>query len=187
MTNNYLKLGAASAAAVATLVPAFAFAATSSTMGALSGAPNVPAAAVVCPNIVMALHPGVTGDAVSSLQSFLANHTSYYPGGLVTGYYGPMTSAAVQRFQAAQGVVTTGDWQSTGYGAVGPRTRVAIGTFCGHLSTGGGSIGGSGSVSGSTGGAKPDLDSQMSTIEALMKALGQDQNNSNQNSDDSDI
>ncbi len=71
-----------------------------------------------------------TGGDVSRLQIFLALDPAIYPEALVTGYYGPATTRAVQRWQKARGIVSSGTPDSTGYGAVGPRTRAAMG--CGE-------------------------------------------------------
>lgn len=51
---------------------------------------------------------GTTGPDVSVLQQTLAADSSLYPQGLVTGYFGPLTSAAVARFQAQQGLPQVG-------------------------------------------------------------------------------
>lgn len=45
------------------------------------------------------LSPGARGAEVSKLQSFLATNPLIYPEGLVTGFYGPLTEAAVRQFQ----------------------------------------------------------------------------------------
>ncbi len=48
-----------------------------------------------------------------------------------TGYYGPATTASVQKWQARHGLVSSGTPETNGYGAVGPRTRAAMrGTAC---------------------------------------------------------
>lgn len=44
---------------------------------------------------------GSSGSNVSSLQAFLASNSSIYPEGLVTGYFGNLTSKAVSNFQIA--------------------------------------------------------------------------------------
>lgn len=72
------------------------------------------------------LQVGMSGSDVSSLQTFLAQDSTLYPEGLVTGYYGQLTMSAVQRFQARNGIVSSGTPASTGYGRVGPTTRAAI-------------------------------------------------------------
>ncbi len=61
---------------------------------------------------------GESNADVTSLQSYLATMTNVYPAGLVTGYYGSMTAAAVSRFQALYGITVTGN--------VGPETRDKI-------------------------------------------------------------
>jgi len=66
--------------------------------------------------------PGSSGVHVSNIQRFLASTPSFYPQGLVTGYFGALTQAAVQRFQAFYGIVSSGSPSSTGYGRVGPTT-----------------------------------------------------------------
>lgn len=64
-----------------------------------------------------------TEGEVSRLQAFLGKDRSIYPEDAVTGYFGSSTLAAVQRWQAAQGIVSSGTPESTGYGNVGPLTR----------------------------------------------------------------
>ncbi|MEN9390279.1 MAG: hypothetical protein RLZZ283_379 [Candidatus Parcubacteria bacterium] len=76
--------------------------------------------------ITSSLDVGSTGAQVTELQTYLATDASIYPQGLVTGYYGALTQAAVQRFQAAQGIVSSGTPETTGYGRVGPTTRARI-------------------------------------------------------------
>lgn len=56
-----------------------------------------------------------TNGEVTKLQQFL--------GGRVTGYFGPATLQLVQRWQSTHGIVTSGDIYTTGYGAVGTKTR----------------------------------------------------------------
>ncbi len=64
-----------------------------------------------------------TGGEVSKLQMFLAQTPHIYPSGLITGYFGPATEVAVQKWQAAAGIVSSGSPETTGYGYVGPKTR----------------------------------------------------------------
>jgi peptidoglycan hydrolase-like protein with peptidoglycan-binding domain len=61
---------------------------------------------------------GMSGSDVSSLQSFLARDVSIYPQGLVTGYFGGLTSSAVSRFQTRNAIDAVG--------RVGPVTLVAL-------------------------------------------------------------
>lgn len=72
------------------------------------------------------MSPGDSGSQVSALQTFLAADATIYPEGLITGYYGNLTLAAVQRYQCKNGLVCSGDVASTGYGRVGPATLAKI-------------------------------------------------------------
>ena len=65
---------------------------------------------------------GSQGSQVTALQTFLSTRTAHYPEGLITGYYGPLTAAAIMRFQCAQEIVCSGTPATTGYGRVGPIT-----------------------------------------------------------------
>lgn len=82
---------------------------------------------------------GTRGANVTNIQTYLAS-TSFYPEGLVTGYYGSLTAAAVRRFQAFYGIVSSGTPGTTGYGRVGPSTMakmnalIAGGTTSGDIS-----------------------------------------------------
>src|SRR3989338_4338203 len=49
-------------------------------------------------NLTADLVPGSRGQAVTDLQAALKTDPMVYPEGLVTGYYGVFTTAAVQRF-----------------------------------------------------------------------------------------
>lgn len=65
------------------------------------------------------LYYGMTSPEVKCLQQFLANlGNDIYPEKLITGYYGPLTMAAVKRYQALQGIMTTGYF--------GPLTRAQV-------------------------------------------------------------
>lgn len=61
---------------------------------------------------------GSTGSEVTQLQQFLATDGSVYPLGLVPGYFGPATKAAVVQFQAAYDISQVG--------TVGPVTKAKI-------------------------------------------------------------
>lgn len=74
---------------------------------------------------------GSTGADVRTLQTYLAANPELYPSGLITGYYGLLTQAAIQRFQAAQGIVSSGTPASTGYGRVGPTTLARLNQLMG--------------------------------------------------------
>jgi len=61
---------------------------------------------------------GARGTNVINLQTFLAANPSFYPEGLITGYYGNLTAAAVTRLQANYGIYAIG--------RVGPMTLAKI-------------------------------------------------------------
>jgi plastocyanin len=88
-----------------------------------------------CPNIGRTLKLGSSGTDVSRLQVFLAQDPTVYPEGTVSGYYGALTQAAVQRWQAKYNIVSSGTPASTGWGVVGPRTATAIALLCSTGST----------------------------------------------------
>ena len=52
-----------------------------------------------------------TNGEVSKLQRFLTADPSFYPEASVTGYFGPATTRALQRYQARNGIVSSGDPQ----------------------------------------------------------------------------
>ena len=54
------------------------------------------------------LEIGMSGTDVSSLQTFLAGDATLYPQGLVTGYFGFLTKAAVSNFQGRNGLPAVG-------------------------------------------------------------------------------
>lgn len=83
----------------------------------------------VSAEITTQLDFGDRGSEVTELQTYLATDASIYPSGLVTAYFGVLTRAGVQRFQVAQGIVSSGTPATTGYGRVGPRTMASINSF----------------------------------------------------------
>jgi len=66
---------------------------------------------------------GSKGSDVVALQLFLALNTAIYPEGSATGFYGPATQRAVQRFQEKYNIAKAGE---QGYGSVGPKTRAKL-------------------------------------------------------------
>lgn len=74
--------------------------------------------------------PGSSGASVTALQTYLAADPSIYPEGIVSGYYGALTQAAVGRWQAKNGIVSSGSPSTTGFGSVGPRTAAAMAASC---------------------------------------------------------
>lgn len=51
---------------------------------------------------------GAYGDDVKELQKFLAKHPSFYPEGIVNGFYGPLTMQAVKRWQKEHNLPQSG-------------------------------------------------------------------------------
>src|SRR3989338_4889438 len=72
---------------------------------------------------------GSSGPDVKELQGFLITR-GYLASDALSGYFGPLTQAALQSWQAANGIVSSGDPFSTGYGATGPRTRTVLALAC---------------------------------------------------------
>jgi hypothetical protein len=68
---------------------------------------------------------GSQGADVVSLQKFLASK-GYMTADNATGFFGMITQSAVQKFQAAQNIISYGTPISTGYGNVGNLTRTKI-------------------------------------------------------------
>lgn len=76
------------------------------------------------------LQLGMSGTDVSVLQAFLAKDALVYPQGLVTGYFGFLTKAAVSNFQTKNGISSVG--------RVGPQTLPVLNL---QIATGGMSVG----------------------------------------------
>ncbi|MEK7509527.1 MAG: peptidoglycan-binding domain-containing protein [Patescibacteria group bacterium] len=83
-----------------------------------------------CPTITRTLRRGMSGSDVTGLQAFLAGDSRIYPEGTISGYFGHLTEAAVQRFQVRHAIVLSGTPETTGYGVVGPKTRGVISGVC---------------------------------------------------------
>src|SRR3989338_7175799 len=69
-----------------------------------------------------------TGGDVTRLQQFLRSQYNNFPA--ATGFFGPITEAAVRQWQSEHGIVSSGTPDTTGYGYVGPRTIAAINQVC---------------------------------------------------------
>ena len=69
------------------------------------------------------LRVGSRGNEVEALQRYLAQDSKLYPEGLITGYYGRATKAAVGRLQEKHQLGTPA---TPGYGGVGPKTRALL-------------------------------------------------------------
>ena len=130
--------------------------------------------------ITAALAPGSRGAQVTALQQFLIDH-GYLASGNATSFYGPLTTAAVQAFQRAHGIVSSGSPAKTGYGAVGPKTRAAINAtaapqnatapVASHPSSSFGSFGTSTAATSQPATTQPNIGSQMQTMQDMLSAL----------------
>lgn len=94
------------------------------------------ASAATCPNLYRSLSFGSRGQDVIELQTFLITQGDLATGNN-TGYFGNLTRAAVRKFQCREMSVCSGSEATSGYGAVGPRTRAKIASVCG---AGGGAV-----------------------------------------------
>ncbi len=93
-------------------------------LGTLALAPSLAGAA----SISSYMKIGSTGSDVTALQTYLATDSSIYPQGIISGYYGSLTAAAVARFQSAHGI--------SAIGSVGPQTLAALNLAMGGTSAG---------------------------------------------------
>jgi len=75
---------------------------------------------------------GKSGEEVKKLQELLSANPTIYPEQLITGYYGPATQRAVQRFQETYGIASP---STPGYGEVGPSTRSKLNYFISYRGT----------------------------------------------------
>lgn len=55
------------------------------------------------------LEEGVTDEDIEDVQELLSTDPEIYPEGLVTGYFGPLTTAALERFQARHAIRISGE------------------------------------------------------------------------------
>lgn len=106
---------------------------TTSTTAAVSTPVTI--AAVTTPPVVISipavalsaeLDPGERSDDVRTLQTLLASDSTIYPEGIISGYYGPKTTAAVKKFQAKYGLPQVG--------RVGPATMAKMNEVLGSAS-----------------------------------------------------
>lgn len=78
------------------------------------------------------LRQGMRGPDITILQTFL-KEKGFYPEGIISGYFGPMTRRAVIRFQERyRSEILTPSGLSRGTGIVGPATRKKINEMSGQ-------------------------------------------------------
>ncbi|TSC61300.1 MAG: hypothetical protein Athens041674_816 [Parcubacteria group bacterium Athens0416_74] len=96
---------------------------------AISPIATVPSNPAVTPSAnpeqVSTLVRGLSGADVLTLQQFLITQ-KLLPADSATGFFGALTEAAVKAFQSQNKLVSTGAPSTTGYGAVGPKTRAVM-------------------------------------------------------------
>ncbi|MBL4644790.1 MAG: peptidoglycan-binding protein [Candidatus Pacebacteria bacterium] len=76
-------------------------------------------------NLDIGSRDNIPNGEISKLQRFL-QRTGDYTYGEFTGYFGPATERAVQKWQARNGILSSGSPEINGYGVIGPRTRSAM-------------------------------------------------------------
>lgn len=79
-----------------------------------------------CVALTRNLSFGSRGPDVVRLQQFFNYEYFSFYSSYATGYFGSITQAAVKQWQAGQGIVSSGTPATTGFGAVGPKTRAAM-------------------------------------------------------------
>jgi hypothetical protein len=82
-----------------------------------------------CPQFTKNFSRGSRGADVVMLQRYFAK-LGLLSSDSATGYYGVLTEQAVRTWQSNQGLVSSGSAFTTGYGAMGPRTRTALRSWC---------------------------------------------------------
>lgn len=82
-----------------------------------------------CPSLSRNLARGLQGADVTALQTFLISR-GHLASSNNTGFFGPLTEAAVKQFQCKHLQLCSGTAVSNGYGAVGPMTRASIASVC---------------------------------------------------------
>ena len=92
--------------------------------GAVSGASPV-SAGTGSPTFTESLYFGLRATQVEALQSLLVAR-GYLPPADATGFFGSLTQQAVQRFQCDNNIACSG---ASGWGVVGPRTRIVLNAF----------------------------------------------------------
>lgn len=124
---RFTKLDAATAQPVVTPPPptALSVPANPSVQTTTTGVTTNAMPAPLCPSITRTLSLRSRGADVATLQSYLISQNLLSPDS-ATGYFGRLTQTAVQSWQCQRGLICTGSPRTTGYGAVGPRTRAAL-------------------------------------------------------------
>ncbi len=131
----------------APVTPADAAKIVAAATAALHSAPppivEVSSGGVVSALFIKNLGPGTTSADVKRLQQLLNSNsetriaeTGSGSPGHESSFYGALTVKAVQKFQTKYGLITEGTPSTTGFGAVGPKTRAAIEMYLGGTTGG---------------------------------------------------
>jgi LPXTG-site transpeptidase (sortase) family protein len=78
---------------------------------------------------------GSSGSDVIALQTYLAANADFYPSGQITGIFDSSTQLAMEKFQTAQGIISSGTPETTGYGRVGPQTLIRLNSLINLIPT----------------------------------------------------
>ncbi len=93
------------------------------TLGNPGGGAAVAPGSGACLTLARTLEKGVSGEDVGKLQAYLKTQGYFF--GDATGFFGPITEAAVIEWQADAGLVLQGD-TANGSGTIGPRSRALL-------------------------------------------------------------
>lgn len=113
-----LPIGQAAPAATAPVTTPVTTPVATPTQGTVTGTVTTPSPAAGKYTFTVNLYRGIKHKDVTALQTFLAQDKAIYPEGLVTGFFGAGTEAAVKRFQKKHGIAQLGN--------VGPATRAKL-------------------------------------------------------------
>lgn len=112
-----ISLGASAPSQTVTVTPGGVCPGSNGASAPQGGAPGVPSAV-----FVSFLTFGAYGQEVQKLQEFLITQ-GFLAEENAIGFFGPKTQEAVRQFQKTYSIVTAGTPSTTGFGAVGPKTR----------------------------------------------------------------
>lgn len=96
--------------------------ATSTASGEWKEKKDLPPQASICAVFARTLKKGAVGEDVAKLQEFLKQSGDFKELATST-YFGSLTEAALMNWQMRMQIATSGDAQTTGFGALGPKTR----------------------------------------------------------------
>lgn len=121
----FASLSSGQVQAVITLLQSFGVdqATVNNVSAALTGSAATSVSQASCVTLSYNLYAGQTDASTNGQVTQLQTYLGISP---ATGYFGPLTEQAVQNWQSARGIVTSGSPDTTGFGFVGPQTRAAM-------------------------------------------------------------